>query len=383
MDKRFKEIEARLAEIKAEMNSDGTDVSALTAEVDGLIEERKAIMEKNQSRSALLGKIAGGMAGAGEPPVEPSAGSPTQRGNPLESAEYRSAFLKQLRNLDLSEAEKRTLTTASNSVGAAIPTQTLNQILEKVKQYAPLLDKIDLLHIKGNITIPAEGTTIEAKLHAEGAAISGDNDTLVNIALSSYEITKLVTISKSVETMSIDAFEGWLVRKIGRAVAEKITALILDGTGSSQPQGINKITWNASNSVTVTAAAALTKKNVREAVALLNGGYDSGAEWLMSKKTFYSDFHPLMDSSTDNIITLANGVYYVCGYPVTMDDRVTVHEAFLGNLLLGYVGNLQENVTVTSQFVARENSYDFLGCAMFDGKVSAVEAFVKIIKAGS
>ena len=59
---------------------------------------------------------------------------------------------------------------------------------------------------------------------------------------------------------------------------------------------------------------------------------------------------------------------------------MTAHEAILGNLERGYQGNMPEDINVTSQFVARENSYDFLGTAIFDGKVSAIEAFVKIIK---
>ena len=42
---------------------------------------------------------------------------------------------------------------------------------------------------------------------------------------------------------------------------------------------------------------------------------------------------------------------------------------------------MPEEINVTSQFVTRENAYDFLGCAMFDGKVQAIEAFVKFIKA--
>ena len=69
------------------------------------------------------------------------------------------------------------------------------------------------------------------------------------VELGMYEITKLITISKTVELMSVDAFENWLTDKIARNVADKITGLILTGTGSSQAQGINAITWDESNSI--------------------------------------------------------------------------------------------------------------------------------------
>ena len=90
-----------------------------------------------------------------------------------------------------------------------------------------------------------------------------------------------------------------------------------------------------------------------------------------------------MDNSKDNIVTQENGKYRVMGYPVCLDDRMTLHEAILGNVYRGYAGNMPEEITITSQFVTRENAYDFLGCAMFDGKVQAKEAFVKLVKAAA
>lgn len=373
---RINEIEKRLSQIRQELNNENADIAALTTETDALIEERNTLMTQAQNRQALLNKI-GMESGEGDPVVE----EPQSRTLGIDSAEYRTGFLKKLRNIDLSDVEQRALSTAASSVGAAVPTSTANKIIEKVKTYAPLLDKIDLMHVPGTIKIPAEGTTIEAQIHAQNAVITSDDEKLDDITLSGFEVTKLITISKSVEKMSMDAFEAWLVRKIARAVADKITKLILFGTGTNQAQGINAITWDDTNSVTVAKTASLTEANVLKAIGLLNAGYDAGAEWIMSKNTFMNDFYPLMNTGKNNLVTFANGKYYVGGYPVEYDDRMTASEAILGNMELGYAGNMPEEVNVTSQFVTRENSYDFLGAAMFDGKVSAVEAFVKIKKA--
>ena len=373
---KIKEIESRLSQIRAALDAEDADIEALTAEADALIEERNNLRTQAQNRAALLSKI-GMEGGDGNPIIE----EPEKRTLGIDSAEYRSGFLKKLRNLELTDVEKRTLTTAAGSVGNAMPTSTANKIIEKVKTYAPLLEKIDLLHVAGQITIPAEGTTVEAQMHVQGAEITADDEKLNNISLSGFEITKLITISKSVEKMSIDAFEAWLVRKIAKAVADKITKLILFGTGTNQAQGINAISWNDTNSVTVGKTASVTEAIILKAIGLLNAGYDAGAEWIMSKSTFMTDFYPLMNTGKNNLVTFSGGKYYVGGYPVEYDDRMTADEAFLGNFELGYAGNMPEEVNVTSQFVTRENSYDFLGAAMFDGKVSAVEAFVKIIKA--
>ena len=375
--KRMNEIRTRKAELRQTLENDtNADLDKITEELRALDAEYANLEKRQETINGInIGTI---------PTNE--IGNPLTPNNRSESAdtedkEYRSAWLKSARRLELTDSEQRALTTAANSVGSVIPKMTRNKIVEKVSQFCPMLDKIDLLRVPGGVTIPAEGTTVDAKTHSEGAAITADADTITNVVLSAFEITKLVTISKSVEKMSIDAFENWLTTKIARKIADKINALIFNGTGTNEAQGINAITWNATNSITVAKTSDLTAANVKALVALLNGGYDDGAEWYMSKTTFFNDFHPLMDNSKDNIVTQENGKYRVMGYPVCLDDRLTIHEALLGNVYRGYVGNMPEDITITSQFVTRENAYDFLGCAMFDGKVQAKEAFVKLIKA--
>lgn len=390
---RLEQIEARLDEIEKELNSGAMndkseeDLNKVEEEVRSLKDERSKILGNAAKRTSLEKMIAEGRSGVDVTPDFINGGMAKMQANQQErtfdigSPEYRSAWLKQIRGIDLNDIEKRAMTTAAESAGAVVPSTTVNKIIDKVKEYCPIINKIDLLHIKGAVTVPAEGTTADAQKHAEGATIAAVEDKLSKVTLAGYEVTKLVTISKSVLTMSIDAFENWLVNKIARKVADKIDALIFNGSGTGEAQGINAITWGATNSVSVAKSAALTEANVTAVVALLNGGYFANAEWYMSSATFFNDFHPLMNNSKNNIVTETNGVYRVMGKVVNFDERVTAHEAILGDVYRGYVGNLQEDVNVTSQFVTRENAFDFLGCAIFDGKVQAVEAFVKIAKA--
>ncbi len=375
MHKRLKEIAARKAEIRKLLESDqSADLDALEKELRDLDNEAKELERRaNIAAGISSGEITGNQ-------IKNPAANRSAESDDNGEKEYRSAWLKSIRGIELSEAEKRAMTTITSSAGSAVPTVTENKIVDKVHQYCPLISKIDLLKVPGGVTIPTEGSTTDAKKHTEGTKITADDEALGKVTLAAYEITKLVTISKSVEKMSIDAFETWLVDKIARKISERISYVIMYGTGTGEAQGFDKITWNATNSVEVAASAALTEADVMKAVALLNGGYDNGAEWMMSKTTFFTDFHPLMNKSKNNVVTEDNGTYRIVGYPVSFDDRFKAHESFLCNLYRGYVGNMPESVSVTSQFVTRENAYDFLGCAMFDGKVQAVEAFVKVFK---
>lgn len=384
----LEEVKEELKKIveKLESSDDMTDeeISELEEKAAKLEAEKRSLITKAEKRKETLEKIKRNSTGYD---VETAEEGKEERNmneeNIRSSKEYRSAFLKRLQRKDLTEAEERALTTASSSVGAAIPTITQNLIIEKVFQVAPLLNEITLLRVDGNVTFAVESTVNDATLHIEGATITESGDVLIPVSLGQYEVNKYITISKSVSKMSIDAFETWITNMLGKMIAKAITNLIINGTGSSQPKGIDKAaTWGEKNSVTVAKTGSLSEANVLTLVGLLNGGYDANAKWLMSKKTLINDFRPLQDKSKNDIFVKENGTYYIEGYPVLLDERVAEHDAFLGDLTM-YVGNLGEEVTVDQDKKLSSNSFEFLGSAMFDGKPAVGDAFVKLTKATS
>ena len=384
----LEEVKEELKKIveKLESSDDMTDeeISELEEKAAKLEAEKRSLIVKAEKRKETLEKIKRNATGVEVEKLEEGKEERNMNEeNIRNSKEYRSAFLKRLQRKDLTDAEERALTTASGSVGAAIPTVTQNLIIEKVFQVAPLLNEITLLRVDGNVTFAVESTVNDASLHTEGATITESGDVLIPVSLGQYEVNKYITISKSVSKMSIDAFETWITNMLGKMIAKAITNLIINGTGSSQPKGIDKAaTWGDTNSVTVAKPGSLSEANVLTLVGLLNGGYDANAKWLMSKKTLINDFRPLQDKSKNDIFVKENGTYYIEGYPVLLDERVAEHDAFLGDLTM-YVGNLGEEVTVDQDKKLSSNSFEFLGSAMFDGKPAVGDAFVKLTKATS
>ena len=309
---------------------------------------------------------------------ENMAGDPENK-----EAVYRVAFFKRLQGKELSPEELTAYSSGASSAGAVIPTQTAEEIITKLKERAPLLQEITLLQVQGNVTFAVEGTNNAAAIHTENASITPAADTLVKVSLSGWEVTKLIQVSDTVKTMSINAFEGWLVDMLVESIADKISDMIINGTGSSQAKGIEKAnTWGDTNSVSVAKAGSLTAANVQTLIGLLGGGYDANAKFIMSKKTLYTDFMPLQDNSKNDIVTREGRSYYVYGYPVLIDSRVTEHEAYLGDLKK-YVANLAESVNVKADFDIYTNSNKYLGVAIFDGAPALGEAFVKLVKATS
>ena len=381
---RIKEIEARLAAIKKEIEERGDamkaeEIDALEKETKELTEERAGLIAAAEKRNGILDNIAKG-AGIVSRTFEQKQDN-ADPDDPFGTPEYRSAWLKNLRRLPLTDAEKRAYANASGTGAEVVPTQTANEIISKVKKLAPMLNEVTLLHVKGAVKFAVEGTNNDAAIHKENAAITAAADTLTTVTLTGYEIIKLVQISDTVMTMSVAAFESWIVDMLAEAIARKVEDFFINGTGSSQPKGIDKAnTWGAENSVTVTKAGSLTAANVQTLIGLLNAGYDRNAKFAMSKKTLFTDFMPLQDNSKNHIVTVQGNNYFVYGYPVLLSDYVKEHEAFLGDFKK-VCANLAENINVKNAYDIDTNSYKYSGIAIFDCTPAIGEAFVKLAKA--
>ncbi len=384
---RIKEIEARLAAIKKEIEERGDamkaeEIDALEKETKELTEERAGLIAAAEKRNGILDNIAKG-GGVSVRSFGKKEEDNTDPDDPFGTPEYRSAWLKNLRRLPLTDAEKRAYANASGTGAEVVPTQTANEIISKVKKLAPMLNEVTLLHVKGAVKFVVEGTNNDAAIHTENAAITPAADTLTTVTLSGYEIVKLVQISDTVMTMSIAAFESWIVDMLAEAIARKVEDFFINGTGTSQPKGIDKAnTWGATNSVTVGASASLTAANVQTLIGLLNAGYDRNAKFVMSKRTLFADFMPLQDNSKNHIVTVQGNSYFVYGYPVLLSDYVKEHEAFLGDFKK-VCANLAESINVKNAYDIDTNSYKYSGIAIFDCQPAIGEAFVKLVKAGA
>ena len=379
----LEEVLARKSAIKDELQNDSLTLEAINGfetEINELNERKKELDATEEQRKLAIEKVSTMTDGVILEQRMVGEENMTKDVFTIESKEYRSAFLNKIRDIELNEVEARAFTTAVGSAEAVIPKTTQNKVLEVIKQHAPLLAEINLLKVPGSVRIPVEDVVNAAVKHAENASITAAADKLKYVDLFGYEVVKLLQVSKSVTKMSIDAFEDWLATNLGKSLAAFIVNSIIAGTGTGEATGIDTITWGAANSITVAKTDALKAKDVTDLIALLPGGYDANAKFLMSKKTLFTDFMPLKDASKHDLVTREGNSYFIYGYPVLLDERITINEAILGDFAQ-YYGNMPEDVNVTPGFDLNTNSYKFLGSAMFDGKPAIEAAFVKLVKA--
>lgn len=372
IEKRLAEIRDRKTELRSELEKEGItaeDMNKIETELRSLNAEEETL-EKRQKIEALFN------AGAGTPAV---GGNETRTTEEDTEKVYRSAWIKSLMGKPLDEAEQRAL--AASDVAGAIPTQTQSEIIRKLKQTAPLLNEITLLHFPGNVKFAVEGTKNAATKHTENAEISASDDTLVSVTLGGYEIVKLIRISATVRAMSINSFEAWLVDMIVESLAEKIEDYLVNGSGSSEPQGVEyAATWVANTNARAWAGGSLAAADIHAAIGLIPGGYDRNAKFLMRKKTLWANVMGIRDDSKAPICKEdGKGGYLIYGYPVMLSDKVTDGVIYLGDFKK-IVGNLAEDMRVDSSKDSgfAYNAIDYRGTCIFDSKVAVGEAFIKI-----
>ena len=369
--KRIEEIEQRLSAIKQEIDVEGADINALTDETDALLEERTAIIEEEEKRQALLANIAS-VPAAEEKTVEETVNMEENRTFDLASEEYRSAWAHMLQGKKLTEIEERAYATTDEH--NAVPTAVADKFFEKMKKLAPMLSEITLMRVAGNLKFMAEGTRAEATTHVENTAVAPADDALVSVTLGGKEFMKVIRISASAKTMSINAFEDWLVEMLAGDIARAIDKYII----ADSTNGITAMVSTATtNVITQTATSGYGYADIMNLIALLPAAYDAEAKFLVSKAVLYQDIKGILDTSNRPIFDPVEKT--LCGYPVLVDDYVPRNkkQVFLGRWT-DVVGNLSQDIEVarSDQSGFLNNSIDFRGTAIFDSALAKTDAVV-------
>lgn len=375
---RLNEIATRKAELKVMLEGEEkVDLEEIRKELDSLEIEEKSINEqveaeiRKQQEEVEERKIEAEKINRNE--IVANEIEMKEEKN-MEEMNYRTAWVKRLQGKELNEVEERAY--AQSGSEGVIPVEVANEIVKKITKLVPVLDEITLFNVKGHLRFAVEGTKTDGAIHTENASISPDADTLVKVDLAGFEITKLIQVSRSVETMAVDAFEAWLVDMIAEMISGKIEDLIFNGTGSSQPKGILQ------EQLVETNYSTLTADNVRAWVATLPAGYDRGAIVCMNKKTLFNKFMGLQDNAKNSLIKEDGAEKYCYGYRICLSDKIADNVAVLGNFKK-YVANMNMADQVQKQFDIDTNSMKYLGCAIFDGKTALTEAFVKLAPTAS
>jgi len=390
------EIEQRAAEIKNIIATDAkADVEALNIESQGM---NQAMAEIRAAEGAQGVEFRGFnfLEGAN---FETRGSYEATEGDVFASAEYRSAFYKSLMGQTLTAKEKaaferaQAITKAENRASAfntvtesaaVIPTNTLNEVVKKARTMGGLIAHVRAFAMPSKIAIPVGTPGSKAAWHVEGANVDTEKNVPTSVTFNGYEIIKIFSISAATKTMSVDAFEGYLVEELSACVMECIADALVNGSGSNQGTGLmSGITWvDDTNAVKVAKGTAIAYADVVKTVATLKRGYGAGAKWAMNNATLYKTFYGMVDGNKRPIfIADAQGdtIGKILGFEVIVDDNIADDVVIFGNYhYMGY--NMPNGIVIET---SRESSFksgliDYRALAIADCKPIVSEAFVKL-----
>ena len=252
------QIEARRAEIAAELETEGADLDALETEARNLNAELERRRTADEQRRAA------------ETRREPAAAQPVEVRN---SPAYINAYARYIRTGDDREA----LALLTENVSGTLPVpEFIDGIIRTAWERDGIVSRVRRTYFRGNLRVPFELSATGAWVHTEGTtAVTEETLTLGIVEMRPATIKKWITISDEAMAMGGEAFLRYVYDELTYQIVKKLASLIVaDITGSptssdADEVGVPKVTLAPSTTTIPTAAANLSDE-ARDVVIIMN-----------------------------------------------------------------------------------------------------------------
>lgn len=312
----------------------------------------------------------------------PAGGEP----KPTQEQQERRAFENYIRGRIVHERAGE-LTKTDN--GSVIPTTIAQQIIKKVYDISPILEKSQKYNVKGKLQIPYYDTTgggITVAYAEEFKPLTSSNGKFKNIELDGFLAGALSKISNSLINNSQFDIVSFVVNQMAEDIARFIEHELLIGT-SDKVTGLSTMT----NKVTAAAANAITSDEVVKLKDSIKDVYQSNAIWIMSTATRTalrllkgSDGHYLLQddiTSPFGSTLLGKPVYVSDNMPEIKADATAI---YYGDMT-GLATKFSENITtqVLREKYADEHATGVVAWFEFDSKVQNEQKLAKLVMASA
>jgi HK97 family phage major capsid protein len=268
------------------------------------------------------------------------AGVPLNLGDPIPEMRTENilADLSSGRTLDLPVgdllAAKRTASDGrlerrdivTTSAGAPVPVQTSSTIYEYLVEGSGVLrSNVNILNTPSGASfrLPKFTSYSSAAQYAEAAAISEADPTLATVTFGAYKFATLTTWSSELQE-DVDLNLGeYLAKNLATALSETYGPQLIDGDGTTEPQGIiTGITTGATSGTGV--AGVPTANNLLDLFFSLAPQYRTNACWIMKDSTLAA-ISKLVDGESRYLLTpslSADVPATILGRPVFTDPSM-------------------------------------------------------------
>lgn len=289
------------------------------------------------------------------------------------AAEERKAFEAYIRGQVNERANN--LTPASGSGGVTIPVTIAKEIIKKVYDISPILDRSQKFNVKGKLDIPYYDETSNAITVAyaqEFVELTSNVGGFTTIQLEGYLAGTLTLISRSLINNSQFDIVGFVVDEMAYHIHRFIEGELLNGTEDAVT-GLSTLT----NTMTAAAQTAITADEVIQLKDNIKDVFQNNAIWIMSPATrtalrlLKDDVgrYLLQDDITSPFgTTLLGKPIYVSD---NMPDMAAGNTAIYYGDMTGLATKFSEdmNIEVLREKYATQHAIGVVGWLEFDSKV--------------
>ena len=224
------ECEARIAEIRSEMNAEDADLEGLSAEVDAIEERKSLLIKAEEERKALSAKVA-----TEQTVTVIEERKENQKMENIEirnTPEYIDAFAEYIKSED--DKECRSLLTENVSGDVAVP-ELVYDIVKTAWENEEIMSLVRHTYIKGNLKVGFEISGDPAVVHTEGGdPVTEEELVLGTVTLVPASIKKWISVSDEVMDMRGEAFLRYIYDELTHRIAKK-AADVLVGIIAASP----------------------------------------------------------------------------------------------------------------------------------------------------
>lgn len=256
---------------------------------DGMVADIQVI-EGQLTRHAQLATFTGEEVLPGRPViVNRNQDGDVDTEDPRASKEYHKAFIMALRHggnaLSAKFQAVLNITTPSQGgYGTSIEFDT--QIVEKLINANCMRQIANVITTNNDRKIAVEASIGSADWTAESATAhnddSSDDDSLTQVTLSAYKLTRLVKVSEELLNDAFFDVQAYLVKKFGNAFGLAEEAAFVNGVGGTRPTGVVQ---GALAGVTSALHNDIATDELLNMYHSLKRVYRASGEWLMNDST--------------------------------------------------------------------------------------------------
>lgn len=306
---------------------------------------------------------------------------------------YRDVFLNYIRGAKMDDEDMRVLqennsafsnaafTHDTTNTAVVIPQTTQEKIWARATDGYSFLADVKRLNVKGELRMIRHKAieSGDATWYVESTPTADEKNTFDDLVLKGNELSKAVTVSWKLRAMAMDDFEDFLVNEIGERISAVLGQGVISGTGINQATGVvTALTKDKKQVVNVAKTGVLDYSDLLNAISKVHSSYKAGACIYANSAVIWTKLANVLDQQKRPFFIAdrsEGGVGNVLGFPVKEDAALKDDQILIGNAGQGYILNVNEEMSITTEDHAKARTTDYVGYMVVDGNVLDLQAF--------